>query len=80
MVNNWETVTSTSWFQVSNNEDYLMQNRGVTNVIVKANATEPTEDAGSFLLPPNGLVNSSILPGVIWVKADTDDTLVVYAK
>ena len=80
MVNNWEKLTSGAWFRLSNNEDYLMQNRSEFDVLVKASDAEPTDSTGCFVLPVNGLINSTILPGVIWVKAANEDALIVYAK
>lgn len=80
MVNSSTAVEEGTWVQVSNSEDYMLQNNGKGLVLVKASATEPTDESASFKLPEGGVITSAMLPGVIWVTAAKDKSLVTYAK
>ena len=82
MENNSVRVEEGTWKQISNNEDYMLQNNGNGLVLVKASGTEtaPTDEGASFKLPSGGVITSAMLPGIIWVTAAKDSSLVTYAK
>ena len=80
MVNDSTVVEEGTWVQISNDEDYMLQNNGNGLVLVKASASEPTDESASFKVPTGGVVTSVMLSGVIWVSAAKDRSLVTYAK
>ena len=78
---NYDTMIGSTWFNVSADEPYLLQNRGDLPIYVKASATQPTNLSGSFKIDPDGALNDGMLSGTIWVRsAGTDTNLIVYAK
>jgi len=82
MVSYGDTL-GTSWVQISNDEDYMLQNKSTngTKVLVKVSASEPTDTVGAFELNGGDVVASTVLNGVVWAKAvGTGLATIAYAK
>lgn len=70
-----------TWVQISNDKDYILQNLGTNGkVLVKAAATQPTTTDGVFELNSGAVIASTILNGVVWARAESNEVLVTYAK
>jgi len=85
MINEYKMLENGTWFLVSADVPYLLQNAGEFDVLIKAtdsSTTAPMHSSASFVLEPKGLVNDTILAGNIWArnKKSTDNVLVTYAK
>lgn len=80
MVSYSKVVNATEWFKISDDEDYILQNKGEQVLLVKASATEPVDSSASFEIDVDEVIGSTILSGVIWCKAAKKTTLVTYAK
>ena len=66
MVNNPIKLEANVWTLIADNVDYLMQNKTVNQVMVKASATTPTDTNGSFTLEQGDLIGSSLLSGKVY--------------
>jgi len=73
------TTTTSAWQQVVTAGDYLLQNRGVGDVLVYVGGT-PSANSVGFLLKRDEVISSSIAPGVVYVKStgDTGSTVIVF--
>jgi hypothetical protein len=79
----------TSWVQISDNEDYILQNVSTVignttamEVLVKASDSEPTSTSASLVLSYRDVISSNVLNGVIWARSadNTVTATVSYAK
>lgn len=78
MVNYSGKAVKGVWILVSNNEAYVLQNKGNGKVVVKASNTEPTSVAGGIELSNGNMITSNELVGKVWVTALGDDQLIAY--
>ena len=67
----FEIPLDENWVQIVNNEDYLLQNKTDKTVFLKAQATIPLDDTATLAMNENEWINSALLSGVIWAKADS---------
>ena len=68
------------WVKLSNNEDYIIQNKSSTLIYVAASATIPSSIDIAIELESKGVLTSSLMPGVIWAKAIKGIAPIVCAK
>ena len=83
MVSYSSIITNSTWVQISNSEDYVLQSKSKHAdrvLLVKASATEPTTTDGAIELKAGEVIASTIFSGVIWAKAVNADVLIAYAK
>ena len=66
MVNSAVKLNAGVWTLIADNVDYLMQNKTVNQVMVKASAATPTDTNGSFTLEQGDLIGSSLLSGKVY--------------
>lgn len=75
-----DKVITTTWAQISNNEDYILRNTGADTILLKASATIPTDMAGTLPVYPKEGVKSDDFSGVIWAKSINSSVTVFFAK
>lgn len=68
------------WVKLSNNEDYIIQNKSSTLIYVAASATIPSSIDIAIELESKGVLTSSLMPGVIWAKTIKGTAAIVCAK
>ena len=68
------------WVKLSNNEDYIIQNKSSTLIYVAASATIPSSVDIAIELESKGVLTSSLMPGVIWAKTIKGTAPIVRAK
>ena len=68
------------WVKLSNNEDYIIQNKSATLIYVAASATIPSSIDIAIELESKGVITSSLMPGVIWAKTIKGIAPIVCAK
>ena len=77
----YNLTLNNQWVQISNNEDYVLQNKSTTrSVYVAASATMPSSIAIAIELESKDLITSSIMPGIIWARSAKGTATIVYAK
>lgn len=77
-----QNITLTSqWVQLSNDEDYIIQNKSTTrSIYVAASATEPSSIGIAIEIESKGVITSSIMSGVIWARTEKGIAQIVCAK
>ena len=68
------------WVKLSNNEDYIIQNKSSTLIYVAASDTIPSSIDIAIELESKGVLTSSLMPGVIWAKTIKGTAAIVCAK
>ena len=68
------------WVKLSNNEDYIIQNKSSTLIYVAASATIPSSIDIAIELESKGVLTSSLMPGVILAKTIKGTAAIVCAK
>ena len=68
------------WVKLSNNEDYIIQNKSSAPIYVAASATIPSSIDIAIELESKGVLTSSLMPGVIWAKTIKGIAPIVCAK
>ena len=68
------------WVKLSNNEDYIIQNKSSTLIYVAASATIPSSIDIAIELESKGVLTSFLMPGVIWAKTIKGTAAIVCAK
>lgn len=81
MDNSSITLDQGTWVLISENVDYLAQNRSNDNIIVKAVGTEtaPTTTDGAFEINPGELMGSTLLSGYVYAMCPTKTVSLVVA-
>ena len=68
------------WVKLSNNQDYIIQNKSSTLIYVAASATIPSSIDIAIELESKCVLTSSLMPGVIWAKTIKGIAPIVCAK
>ena len=79
MVNYSTEVLVNVWVQVSDNKDYILQNKGVGSILVKASDTAPTNSTGAIEVLGKKSITSNELYGNVWCCAQSEKQLVAWA-
>ena len=75
----YEITLDENWIQIIDNEDYLLQNRTLKPILLKAQVIIPTDESASLKVEEGEWIHSALLAGTIWAKA-TDNPISVDAK
>ena len=79
MVNYSGKATRGTWILISDNEAYMLQNKGTGKVLVKASDSMPTDIIGSIEVSEDKWLTSDELVGKVWCTALNEDQLIAYA-
>ena len=79
MVNYSGRAVKGTWILISDNEAYMLQNKGTGKVLVKASDSMPTNIIGSIELSGDKWLTSDELVGKVWCTALNEDQLIAYA-
>ncbi len=71
MLNNSAIVQVDSWLEISNNEAFVLQNKGTEDILVIASDTIPTNRDNAVVLKSKESITEEVISGRIWAIAST---------
>ena len=78
MVNYSTNVLKDVWVAISDNKDYVLQNKGTGSILVKASDTMPTDAVGAIEVQGKKWITSKELYGKVWCSATMEVQQIAY--
>ena len=71
MLNNSTIIDSNTWFEVSNDNAFFLQNKGMQDILVTASDSMPTSKENAIIVKPGAKITDEDISGRIWAIAST---------